>query len=154
MPSNIISNFKCFSRHHHGKNQASSAVVDRLSSHAQGVLMASCTEIQVDRNHFEDSSSFDRRWFGFKALDCVNGTIMPRKHLQDIAANYTLIHQIFLRHGIANKLDVDVEKIPYETDITIYNKTKVKILHIFLHFLHRRGDNIFLWRLLFLRYKI
>ena len=90
--------------------------------------MASCTEIQVDRNHFEDSSSFDRRWFGFKALDCVNGTIMPRKHLPSTAANYTLIHQIFLRHGMANKLDVDIEKIPYETDITIYNKTKVKFL--------------------------
>ena len=86
--------------------------------------MASCTEIHVDQNHFEDSSSFDRRWFGFKALDCVNGTIMPRKHLPSNAANYTLIHQIFLRHGLANKLDVDVEKIPYETDITIYNKTK------------------------------
>jgi len=108
-------------RHHHGKNQ------DRLSSQAQGILMASCTEIQVDRNHFEDSSSFNRRWFGFKALDCVNGTIMPRKHLPSTAANYTLIHQIFLRHGMANKLDVDIEKIPYETDITIYNKTKVLV---------------------------
>ena len=94
--------------------------------------MASCTEIQVDRNHFEDSSSFDRRWFGFKALDCVNGTIMPRKHLPSTAANYTLIHQIFLRHGMANKLDVDIEKIPYETDITIYNKTKVKFLNFCL----------------------
>ena len=50
---------------------------------------------------------------------------MPRKHLPSTAANYTLIHQIFLRHGMANKLDVDIEKIPYETDITIYNKTKV-----------------------------
>ena len=52
---------------------------------------------------------------------------MPRKHLPSTAANYTLIHQIFLRHGMANKLDVDIEKIPYETDITIYNKTKVKL---------------------------
>ena len=54
---------------------------------------------------------------------------MPRKHLPNTAANYTLIHQIFLRHGMANKLDVDIEKIPYETDITIYNKTKVKFLN-------------------------
>ena len=110
--------------------------------------MASCTEIQVDRNHFEDSSSFDRRWFGFKALDCVNGTIMPRKHLPSTAANYTLIHQIFLQHGIANKLDVDVEKIPYETDITIYNKTKVKIMHPFFYIFCIGCDNIFLWPLL------
>lgn len=99
--------------------------------------MASCTEIQVDRNHFEDSSSFDRRWFGFKALDCVNGTIMPRKHLPSTAANYTLIHQIFLRHGMANKLDVDIEKIPYETDITIYNKTKVKFLNFRSRVVHK-----------------
>ena len=98
--------------------------------------MASCTEIQVDRNHFEDSSSFDRRWFGFKALDCVNGTIMPRKHLPSTAANYTLIHQIFLRHGMANKLDVDIEKIPYETDITIYNKTKVISKELKIDFLN------------------
>ena len=60
---------------------------------------------------------------------------MPRKHLPSTAANYTLIHQIFLRHGMANKLDVDIEKIPYETDITIYNKTKVKFSLI------KRADN-------------
>ena len=87
--------------------------------------MASCTEIQLDSAHFLDSSSFDRRWFGFVARDCVNGTLMPRKHLPNKEANYTLIHQLFLDHGIKHKLDVDVEKIPYETDITIYNKTKV-----------------------------
>ena len=51
---------------------------------------------------------------------------MPRKHLPSIAANYTLIHQIFQHHGITNKLDTNEDKIPYETDITIYNKTKVK----------------------------
>ena len=50
---------------------------------------------------------------------------MPRKHLPSIAANYTLIHQIFQHHGITNKLDTNEDKIPYETDITIYNKTKV-----------------------------
>lgn len=55
---------------------------------------------------------------------------MPRKHLPSIAANYTLIHQIFQHHGITNKLDTNEDKIPYETDITIYNKTKVKKLEI------------------------
>ena len=69
--------------------------------------------------------TFDRRWFGFKALDCVNGTLMPRKMLPGKNANFTLINQLFLDFGIKNKLDVDVERIPFETDITIYNKTKV-----------------------------
>ena len=55
---------------------------------------------------------------------------MPRKHLPSIAANYTLIHQIFQHHGITNKLDTNEDKIPYETDITIYNKTKVKRFEI------------------------
>ena len=55
---------------------------------------------------------------------------MPRKHLPSIAANYTLIHQIFQHHGITNKLDTNEDKIPYETDITIYNKTKVKTFEI------------------------
>ena len=92
---------------------------------SKSILMASCTELDLDRKHWQDSANFDRRWFGFKAYDCVNGTTMPRRLLPVKAANYTLIHHIFLRHGISNKLDVDVEKIPYETDITIYNKTKV-----------------------------
>ena len=74
----------------------------------------------------QDSHEFDRRWFEFLGRDCVNGTLMPRKHLPSLAANFTLIHQIFARHGISNKLDGDEEKIPYETDITIYNKTKVR----------------------------
>ena len=78
----------------------------------------------------QDSHNFDRRWFGFRARDCVNGTLMPRKHLPSIAANYTLIHQIFQHHGITNKLDTNEDKIPYETDITIYNKTKVKTFEI------------------------
>lgn len=97
----------------------------RHRHHGNSVLMASCTEIQIEKNHFLDSSSFNRKWFGFVARDCVNGTLMPRKHLPAQGANYTLIHQLFLSHGMANKLDVDVEKIPYETDIIIYNKTKV-----------------------------
>lgn len=89
------------------------------------ILMASCTEILFDRNHYKDMETFDRRWFGFKALDCVNGTLMPRKMLPGKNANFTLINQLFLDFGIKNKLDVDVERIPFETDITIYNKTKV-----------------------------
>ena len=84
------------------------------------------------------NGTLDRRWFGFLARDCVNGTLMPRKHLPSIAANYTLIHQIFLHHGITNKLDIDEEKIPYETDITIYNKTKVNIDRD--HYLYRPGQ--------------
>ena len=99
--------------------------------------MVILTLVLVDRlSHFDRlghythfciifSSSFDRRWFGFKARDCVNGTLMPRKHLPSLGANYTLIHHLFQKYGLQNKLDVDVEKIPYETDITIYNRTKV-----------------------------
>lgn len=92
---------------------------------SKSILMASCTEINFDRNHFKDSESFDRKWFGFRALDCVNGTVMPRKYLPNKGANYTYINHLFLKHGLRHKLDEDVEKIPYETDITIYNKTKV-----------------------------
>ena len=63
--------------------------------------------------------------------DCINGTMMPRAHLPDTEANYTVIHRVFQDHGFKYPLDAyysrerSMERIPYDTEITIYNRTKV-----------------------------
>ncbi len=84
-----------------------------------GTLMTSCTNIQrpLDSDVIE-------------AEDCVNGTLMPRAFLPgEGVANYTVIHRIFARYGKLFPLDRDTDaaRFPFETDITIYNRTKLLI---------------------------
>ena len=62
------------------------------------------------------------------AKDCVNGTYMPKGLIQETATNYTEINRVFLSHGHRHMLDPQMLNIPYDQSITIYDKTKVKIL--------------------------
>ena len=62
------------------------------------------------------------------AKDCVNGTYMPKGLIRETATNYTEINRVFLSHGHRHMLDPQMLNIPYDQSITIYDKTKVKIL--------------------------
>ena len=88
------------------------------------MLMASCTELTI-QNNLQPSTSIN-----INARDCINGTLMPRNTFElsrsDGKTNYTEINQLFVQQGHLHKLDGDgARKIPYDTDITIYSKTKV-----------------------------
>ncbi len=77
------------------------------------VLMTSCTEVT-------------RHGSQISAKDCVNGTLMPRPRLPASEVNYTTLSNVFHDSGRRFPLDRNVGKIPFDTDITIYNKTKVQ----------------------------
>ncbi|TRY69959.1 hypothetical protein TCAL_04884 [Tigriopus californicus] len=87
------------------------------------ILMASCTSVKL-RQEVESGSSV------IEAGDCVNGTLMPRQILPGPKANYTSIHDIFGNLGHKFKLDQHGkghQLIPFDSDIIIYNKTKLLI---------------------------
>ena len=91
--------------------------------------MASCTEI--------NSTALDTRTpdvsIQIIAKDCVNGTLMPkRKFASMIETNYTEVNRVFQEHGHHYKLDTNIKKIPYDTDIIIYDKTKVNNMYIII----------------------
>ena len=61
--------------------------------------------------------------------DCVNGTLMPHSALPAESANYTVIHGVFQDEGWKHPMHQSAFRdhlvMPYDTDIIIYNKTKV-----------------------------
>ena len=90
------------------------------------IVMASCTEI--------NSTAWDERTpevpIQIIAKDCVNGTLMPKEKFSSrIETNYTEVNRVFQEQGYRHKLDTDEQKIPYDTDIIIYDKTKVNVLN-------------------------
>ena len=90
------------------------------------IVMASCTEI--------NSTAWDKQYpevpIQIIAKDCVNGTLMPKEKFSSrIETNYTEVNRIFQEHGHRYKLDTDI-KIPFDTDIIIYDKTKVNLVNI------------------------
>ena len=97
--------------------------------------MASCTEISIPE--MESSSSWNQITVPIQiiAKDCINGTLMPkRKFTSPAKTNYTEVNRIFQEEGHRYKLDDDIKKIPYDTDIIIYPKTKVNmVLKILVH---------------------
>ena len=80
-------------------------------------LMASCTEIENP-----SATSTD-----IIAKDCINGTLMPRS-LFEYRTNYTSVNRIFADHGASHVLDHNMLNVPFDTGITIYDKTKVSRL--------------------------
>ena len=87
---------------------------DEIPDNSEIILMASCSQLNVQNA----TSQIALR-------DCVNGTLMPRKYLPKSEASYTEIHRVFRELGKHFPLDIRGEKIPFENDITIYNRTKV-----------------------------
>ena len=91
------------------------------------IVMASCTEI--------NSTSLDKQNpevpIQIIAKDCVNGTLMPKEKFSSrIETNYTEVNRVFQEQGYRYKLDTDEQKIPYDTDIIIYDKTKVNSMSV------------------------
>ena len=86
------------------------------------MLMASCTELELP------SEPTLRLPVEIVAKDCVNGTLMPKhKFASPSKTNYTEVNHVFVDQGHFYRLDDDIKMIPYDTDITIYPKTKVNI---------------------------
>ena len=99
---------------------------DIKNGDSKRIVMASCTEI--------NSTALDKRNpevpIQIIAKDCVNGTLMPKEKFSSrIETNYTEVNRVFQEQGYRHKLDTDEQKIPYDTDIIIYDKTKVNVLN-------------------------
>ena len=96
--------------------------------------MASCTEISLPDEKLSSDSLWNQQISSgvpkqIHARDCINGTLMPKsKFSSPDFTNYTEVNRVFQQHGLNFKLDDDIKKIPHDTDITIYPKTKVNFL--------------------------
>lgn len=79
--------------------------------------MASCTNLAIS----EEAGQI-------MANDCVNGTLIPRLAFGSrLFNNFTKVHQVFQEFGRTFPLDRDLgHRIPFDTDITIYNRTKAR----------------------------
>ena len=93
--------------------------------------MASCTEISLPDEKLSSDSLWNQQISSgvpkqIHARDCINGTLMPKaKFSSQDFTNYTEVNRVFQEHGLNFKLDDDIKKIPHDTEITIYPKTKV-----------------------------
>ena len=99
--------------------------------------MASCTEISLPDEKLSSDSLWNQQISSgvpkqIHARDCINGTLMPKSKfsLPDFT-NFTEVNRVFQEHGLNFKLDDDIKKIPHDTDITIYPKTKVNFYFLF-----------------------
>ena len=96
--------------------------------------MASCTEISLPDEKLSSDSLWNQQISSgvpkqIHARDCINGTLMPKaKFSSQDFTNYTEVNRVFQEHGLNFKLDDDIKKIPHDTEITIYPKTKVNFL--------------------------
>ena len=97
----------------------------------QNLVMASCTEISLPDEKLSSDSLWNQQISSgvpkqIHARDCINGTLMPKtKFSSPDFTNYTEVNHVFQEHGLNFKLDDDIKKIPHDTEITIYPKTKV-----------------------------
>ena len=97
----------------------------------QNLVMASCTEISLPDEKLSSDSLWNQQISSgvpkqIHARDCINGTLMPKtKFSSPDFTNYTEVNRVFQEHGLNFKLDDDIKKIPHDTEITIYPKTKV-----------------------------
>ena len=92
--------------------------------------MASCTEISIPELESSSSNAWHQPSVPIQiiAKDCINGTLIPKnKFTSPAKTNYTEVNRIFQEEGHRYRLDDDINKIPYDTDIIIYPKTKVKL---------------------------
>ena len=97
----------------------------------ENLVMASCTEISLPDEKMSSDSLWNQQISSgvpkqIHARDCINGTLMPKtKFSSPNFTNYTEVNHVFQEHGLNFRLDGDIKKIPHDTDITIYPKTKV-----------------------------
>jgi len=104
-------------------NTRTGDTVWEAADHDNRILVSSCTGIY---NTTE----------GIGAEDCVNGSLIP-SHLFESSTNLTQLMATFHNEGWKYKLDQDdnvaglprVEKIPFDTDIMIYNRSALLINH-------------------------
>ena len=84
---------------------------DYTTSH---VLLASCTEL-----------SFTNQTIN--ARDCINGSAFPRGDLPQ-STNLTSLQEMMLREGYSKKLDPTNTTFPFDVDILIIEKAKLRVV--------------------------
>ena len=77
------------------------------------VLLASCTELSLT-NH------------SILAMDCINGSALPASDLPQ-QTNLTGLQEIMLNKGYQNKLDPTNTTFPFDIDILIIEKAKLRV---------------------------
>ena len=95
--------------------------------HPDRALLASCTTIDTMINKIRSLSSAPEEVVS--ATDCVNGTLLPTSILEKLNNHSVLINAIH-KYGPYYKLDTKgLGWIPYEEDITIFNRSRLMINH-------------------------
>ena len=82
------------------------------------VLLASCTNLSLT-NHT------------ILAKDCINGSALPASELP-LETNLTGLQEIMLNKGYQNKLDPTNTTFPFDIDILIIEKAKLRVGCVYL----------------------
>lgn len=83
-------------------------------------MMTSCTEISRDYDSGRSGYNDMQGW------DCVNGSLIKDEWLQD-STNYSLLTSTFSEYGPHSRLDRNGANMPFEQDITIFNRSRLMI---------------------------
>ena len=79
------------------------------------ILLASCTSLAITNTTIY-------------AKDCINGSAFPREDLPQ-TADLTSLQDLLVNKGYANKLDPTNTTFPFDVDILIIEKAKVRVNH-------------------------
>ena len=90
-------------------------VMWNAQDHRSRLLMTSCTEMYLEGSVI-------------RGHDCINGSLLPDNILGDVT-NYTVLNSVMLNNGYANKLDLNDNFLPFESDMTIFNHSRLMINH-------------------------
>merc|ERR1719397_2069440 len=108
-----------------GSNSRTGERVWEDSGHPDSTLLASCTSLSIS----PDGELM-------RGADCINGTTLPSTLLPE-TTNFTHLLAVFYAEGPRHKLDLPDMKtglprgthIPFDTDIKIFNRSKLHINH-------------------------
>ena len=88
----------------------------RAEDHPGSKMMTSCTEVARGTVSFSE----------MHAWDCVNGSLIKDHWLQP-SINYSLLTSTFYEYGPQSRLDYNGANMPFEQDITIFNRSRLMI---------------------------
>ena len=99
------------------------------------VLLTSCTSFSVQG----DNGTITVRWVHLNIYttvysinppppcrDCINGSVLPWARVPRVT-NLTSLQQLMAAEGYSNKLDPTNTTLPFDVDIRIMERTKLKV---------------------------
>ena len=108
-------------------NEDYSASMGKKNAGQELTLFASCTE--MDRTRLDEITAGDYVEV-IKASDYVNGSMLPAGELfaeTNGVTNYTVFTHLYAELGFKHKLDPHSANIPFESEIMIFNRTKLRV---------------------------